>query len=121
MESGERIFVEERASDGFAFALCYQVEGFAEAGRARGDVVRVSGDEMDGVFVEPAVDGLLRGGTEAAEQGLGSDLNVATLTKPAIETIGIRANQRIAFRVSDDDAETGEVKRVEGLIGRGRN
>ena len=54
-------------------------------------------------------------------QRLRRHLNVAALAQPVEKALGLRANQRIAFRMRDDRAKAGELQFVQGLIERRRN
>lgn len=47
------------------------------------------------------------------------DLRVAALAQPAKEAVGLRADEGIAFGMSDDRGEAGELEFVEGLVERG--
>src|SRR6202521_4809616 len=71
---GEGIIAEQGLRDLFATAFGDGVEGGAKLQRAALQVVRVAGDEVDAILVQPLLGALLRGSSEAPEDGLRGDL-----------------------------------------------
>ena len=64
---------------------------------------------------------VLRRFAEFPEQRLRRHLRVAALPQPAIEALGLRANQRIALGMRDDRPKPGELQFVQRLVERRRN
>ncbi len=86
----------------FAMRLTPALQSLLQAQRPRRHVVRVTCDEVHRAIRKPALRTFLRRSSESAKQRLRSHLHVATLREPFEEAIGLRANQRVPFRMRND-------------------
>src|SRR6266852_7952307 len=77
LEGGEGIVAEQGLGDFLAAALGDDVKRGAKLQRAALHIVRVAGDEMDAILVEPLLGAVLRAAPEPPEQGQRGDLRVA--------------------------------------------
>ena len=101
-EHGARIFFEERRGQFLAFGFGKQIESGLEAQGARVEIVRVAGDEVNRVCVKQEFSGFLGAASKSASERLGGHLHQAALAQPSPEAFPLRANQRVAFGMSDD-------------------
>src|SRR5713226_8561747 len=76
---------------------------------------------MDFPFIEPGFPYALRTGPEAAQHRLGRDLHITTLMNPALQPLGLVADQTVALGMRDDRQELRQVELVESFLDRGRD
>ena len=99
---GDGIVAEQRVRDFFAAAFGDGVKRRAKLQRAALQVVRVAGDEVHAILVQPLFGAVLRGGAETPEEGMRGDLHVAALVQPAVHPLGLGAQHGVALGMRDD-------------------
>jgi hypothetical protein len=118
---GEGIVAEQRVCDFFAAALGDGIKCGAKLQRAALQIVRVAGDEVDAILVQPLLGAMLRGASETPEDGLRGDLHVAALVQPAVHPLGLGAQHGVPLRVRDDGRQPDEMQAVHGVVHGRRN
>ena len=88
---GEGIIVEQGLRDGFAASFDDGIIGGAKLKRPALQIVRVAGDEVNAIVVQPLLCMALRARAEPPQNGLRGDLHVGALMQPSIQSLGLRA------------------------------
>jgi hypothetical protein len=84
-------------------------------------VAGVAGEEVSPPFSEEEFRELADSAAEEAEEGLAGDLEEGTLMDPGFEAFWLLAEEPVAFRVGDDDAQAGVFEFDEDLVGVGED
>jgi hypothetical protein len=108
VDDGLGMDFEKRFGVAGAVVFRHAFPGLVEGGGGALRVVGVAGEEADV-------------GAEEAEEGLSGDLEEGTLMDPGFEAFRLLAEEPVAFRVGDDDAQAGVFELEEDLFGVGED
>src|SRR5208282_2153033 len=115
-ERGSRIIHEEVLRDALAALFRDLLIGALQLQRTRRYVVGIAREEMNETILEPRFRHQLRLQTEPAEQRLRGDLDVTALPEPAIEPLGVCAQERVALGMRDDGSHANQLEMMERLV-----
>jgi len=115
-EGGAWICEEQRVGFLRAKALGDGIVGEAQFEWTARGVVGIAGNEVDEALADPVPGVILSATAEDTGERTGSDLHVAADTDPLEKTIGLGAEDAVAFGMSDDWMKAEELNVVESLV-----
>lgn len=101
--------------------LANKVVGRPESQLTTTRVVSVACDNMDQTIRDPTPGFLLSSWAKDSGERARRDLRKATKAQPICEPLGVRAQDRIAFRVSDNGPQAQKLNFMKGLVHNRRN
>ena len=115
------IFLKQSASFLFAKLIGHLLVRGPQPRRPDPAMVRVAGHEMHHPLANPPERDLLGGQPESSGERTPGHLNKAAAPHPLPQTLCVRSQNDVTFRVRNDQPQPGKLHVVQGLIHRRRN